>query len=129
VARRSLTSELSSAGVSGSVVGDAALVISELVGNAVRHARPLPGGALRAAWTLHGQWIQISVTDGGSTDVPMAVRADEAATGGRGLSIVEALSQSWGTRRSGQGLEVWATLPCGTRVDQRSGCGELAAAP
>ena len=84
------------------MIGDAALVISELVGNAVRHASPLPGGALRVEWSLHADTVEISVTDGGSHAVPVAVHADEAAIGGRGLSIVEALSRTWGTRRAGR---------------------------
>ena len=73
VARRSLTTELSAAGVSRSVVGDAALVISELVGNAIRHAHPLPGGALRVEWSLRPNTVEIAVTDGGSSEVPVAV--------------------------------------------------------
>jgi anti-sigma regulatory factor (Ser/Thr protein kinase) len=43
VARRRLIEELLAAGFFGAVIGDAALVISELLSNAIRHARPLPG--------------------------------------------------------------------------------------
>ena len=126
VARRSLTSELSGAGVSNAVVGDAALVISELVGNAVRHASPLPGGALRVEWSLHPDTVEIAVTDGGSTELPVAVQADEAAIGGRGLSIVEALSRTWGTRRAGRGMVVWAHIPRVQGGRARRGCEPLA---
>jgi anti-sigma regulatory factor (Ser/Thr protein kinase) len=93
------------------VVGDAALVLSELVGNAVRHARPLPGGAMRVEWSLHPDTVEVAVTDGGSSELPVALPADEAATGGRGLTIVEALSSAWGTRRADRGKVVWAHVP------------------
>lgn len=126
VARRSLTSELSAAGVARSVIGDAALVISELVGNAVRHAHPLPGGAVRAEWSLHPDTIEIAVTDGGSTELPVAVHADETAIGGRGLTIVEALSRAWGTRRAGRGMVVWAQIPRVQGGRARRGCEPLA---
>ena len=111
VARRSLTSELTAAGIAGTVVGDAALVISELVGNAVLHAHPLPGGALRVEWSLQRDTVEIAVTDGGSSEVPVAIHPDAASTGGRGLSIVEALCRTWGTRRAGRGKVVWARIP------------------
>ena len=111
VARRSLTSELSAAGVARTVVGDAALVISELVGNAVRHASALPGGAVRVEWSLHPETVDIAVTDGGSSQVPRALHADEVSIGGRGLTIVDALSRAWGTRRAGRGVVVWAEVP------------------
>jgi anti-sigma regulatory factor (Ser/Thr protein kinase) len=126
VARRSLTTELSAAGVSHTVIGDAALVISELVGNAIRHASPLPGGAVRVEWALHPDTVEIAVMDGGSTELPVAVHADEAAIGGRGLSIVEALSRTWGTRRAGSGMVVWAHIPRVQGGRARRGCEPLA---
>ena len=43
VARRHLVSDLIEAGVCTSAVTDAALVISELLSNALQHAGPLPG--------------------------------------------------------------------------------------
>jgi anti-sigma regulatory factor (Ser/Thr protein kinase) len=123
-----LTPELSSAGISGTVIGDAALVITELVGNAVRHAAPLPGGAVRVEWSLRPETVEIAVTDGGASELPAAVHADEVAIGGRGLSIVEALSRTWGTRRAGRGLVVWAQIPHGRGGRLPTGCEHLAAA-
>jgi anti-sigma regulatory factor (Ser/Thr protein kinase) len=122
-----LSSELSAAGVSRSVIGDAALVISELVGNAIRHAHPLPGGAVRVEWSLRPNTVEIAVTDGGSSEVPVAVDAEDTAIGGRGLSIVEALSQTWGTRRAERGMVVWAQV-ARKQGGRSRGCGELAIA-
>src|SRR5579875_4223202 len=47
VARRRLVAELTAADVTGPAVGDAAVVISELVSNAVRHATPLTGSMIK----------------------------------------------------------------------------------
>ncbi len=44
VARANLKTWLDEGGSSTGPVDDARIVISELVGNSVRHARPLPGG-------------------------------------------------------------------------------------
>ena len=44
VARRKLTAELRAAGIFDAAVTDAALVVSELLSNAILHAHPLPGG-------------------------------------------------------------------------------------
>ena len=49
VARRRLVSDLIEAGLYGSTISDAALVLSELLSNALRHATPLPGSCLRVA--------------------------------------------------------------------------------
>jgi anti-sigma regulatory factor (Ser/Thr protein kinase) len=47
VARRRLSSELVDSGVYDSIVDDATVIISELISNALRHARPLPSGQVR----------------------------------------------------------------------------------
>jgi len=47
------------------VVGDAALVVSELLSNAIRHAAPLPGSTVRVAWTLHEDSLHVAVSDAG----------------------------------------------------------------
>jgi hypothetical protein len=82
-----------------------------VVGYAVRHALPLPGGVVRVAWQLLvGGGLLIKVTDGGSPNAP-AIRPPSAdAVDGRGLAIVEALSRHWGVERDGLGQCVWAEL-------------------
>ena len=52
VARQRLAAELTAAGIFDGAVGDAVLVVSELLSNAIRHARPLPGANLQLAWAL-----------------------------------------------------------------------------
>jgi anti-sigma regulatory factor (Ser/Thr protein kinase) len=111
VARRRLVSELIRAGVCGSVITDSALVVSELLSNALQHATPLPGSGLRVAWCLDGGSVRVSVTDGGAQTVPELGEPNPYTTGGRGLRIVERLSQCWGTRRDEEGTTVWAEVP------------------
>jgi anti-sigma regulatory factor (Ser/Thr protein kinase) len=90
---------------------DAMSIAAELVGNAVRHARPLPGGVVRVAWhLLVGGGLLIKVTDGGSQNAPMVRPPSIDAVDGRGLAIVAALSTRWGVDRDGIGQCVWAEL-------------------
>lgn len=74
---------------------DARLVVSELVGNAVRHARPLADGTMRIAWGHDDDVIDIAVTDGGALTTPEKLDAGVSDLAGRGLAIVETLATKW----------------------------------
>jgi anti-sigma regulatory factor (Ser/Thr protein kinase) len=110
VARHQLTEDLLAAGIFAAAVGDAALVVSELLSNAIRHAHPLPGARLQVTWVLDAGSIEVTVTDGGSCTRPHALRPSASTLGGRGLGIVEHLSRRWGVRTDDLGLTVWAIL-------------------
>lgn len=110
VARRRLAAELTAAGIFGGVVGDAVLVVSELLSNAVLHARPLPGSNLLLAWALDENAIEVAVSDGGATTRPTMAQPTVSSLGGRGLGIVEYLARSWGVRNDATGLTVWAVV-------------------
>jgi anti-sigma regulatory factor (Ser/Thr protein kinase) len=92
------------------LVADCRLVVSELVGNAVRHARPLSGGTVDVDWRCSDHELAISVTDGGSPSTPEAVDAPTDALTGRGLSIVEALAHRWWVERSAARTTVHAVV-------------------
>ena len=111
VARRRLVSDLIRAGICGSVITDAALVLSEILSNALRHATPLPGSGLRVAWSLDAGTVRVSVSDGGAQTLPELGEPSPSTTGGRGLRIVDRLSQCWGTHRDDKGVTVWAEVP------------------
>jgi serine/threonine-protein kinase RsbW len=95
VVRRELRSWLQAKGFEGETVDDARVVVSELVGNSVRHAAPLPVNDIAVAWALEGDDLVISVSDGGGTTSPQVMSTERSAISGRGLSIVEALVDRW----------------------------------
>jgi anti-sigma regulatory factor (Ser/Thr protein kinase) len=95
VARKQLVAWLRTLGAHDEARDDARLVVSELVGNAVRHARPLADGTMHVAWTSHDMAVDIAVTDGGALTTPERVEAGVSDLAGRGLSIVETLATRW----------------------------------
>jgi anti-sigma regulatory factor (Ser/Thr protein kinase) len=109
-ARHRLSDELGSL-VSADRLADAEAIAAELVGNAVRHAEPLPGDVIRVAWRLlEGGGLEIRVTDGGSPAGPQMRVASPESLDGRGLTIVAALADHWGVERDGLGQCVWASI-------------------
>jgi len=115
VARRRLTAELSVHPLPADLVDDAALLLSELVGNAVRHAVPLPGGVLRVGWDVRQDRVLLQVVDGGSTGAhrPVVLHPGPEAVTGRGLTIVARIASAWGVEHFGTGQRVWAELGAG----------------
>lgn len=111
VARQRLAADLSAAGIFEAAAGDAVLVVSELLSNAIRHARPLPGASVQVAWALGNDAIEVAVSDGGAATTPARTHASVSALGGRGLDIVEYVARRWGVRSDDSGQTVWAVLP------------------
>ncbi|MDG4763135.1 ATP-binding protein [Solwaraspora sp. WMMD406] len=115
LARHKLATALANR-VRPTLLSDVMAVVAELVGNAVRHARPLPDGMVRITCQLiplnRGATVRIKVTDGGSGSVPQVRSATADALNGRGLSIVAALAQRWGVEKTGSGRCVWAEIAC-----------------
>jgi anti-sigma regulatory factor (Ser/Thr protein kinase) len=83
----------------------AELMASELATNSVRHARSQFQISIRL-----GQDIRIEVRDNGSGD-PQMLSPGPQDPSGRGLLIVESMSEDWGVRRSDAAKTVWFTLP------------------
>ena len=84
------------------------LVVSELVTNAIRHARPPV--QLRLIHLTHEDSLVCEVSDGDST-APHLRRARTFDEGGRGLLLVAQLTRRWGTRQSAGGKTIWAEQP------------------
>ena len=97
-ARRRVREELRAAGAAETVVDDAVLILSELLSNSCRHARPLSADrCIRAAWRRNSRGeLTISVTDGGGPTRPLPATPSVSARGGRGLAIITALARDWG---------------------------------
>lgn len=92
------------------MVDDANVIVSELLSNALRHARPLPSGELRVTWTRSANEVEVAVSDGGATTEPRRGQPALSSLGGRGLGIVEALAERWGVRHENGATTVWAIL-------------------
>lgn len=92
------------------MVEDVALVASELIGNAVRHASPLPGGELQVSWELRDDGVEVRVTDGGGAARPIPRQVGPQDLSGRGLSIVDRVANDWGVDASANRTTVWARV-------------------
>lgn len=112
-ARRALGTWLHGHGFDDGIVDDAQLVVTELVSNALRHARPLPDGGLAVGWAREANQLLITVRDGGGATEPTRLAAGPEAMGGRGLAIVDALGSSWFTEHdpAGSAIHVHLDLP------------------
>lgn len=113
MARHRLAGALAGA-ISTDLIADAVAVVAELVGNAIRHAQPLPGDVIRVSWRVRAfverQLIVVQVTDGGAPETPRQRQVGPDAVDGRGLAIVAALADRWGVERDDAGQCVWAEL-------------------
>jgi serine/threonine-protein kinase RsbW len=90
---------------------EVALVATELLGNAVRHARALNDGKMAVEWGVGEYGVEIAVTDGGSATVPEVRDAEPTEARGRGLAIVATLATRWGVERTNAETTVWAVVP------------------
>lgn len=117
--REAVAADLTAREVSEKVIGEAELVVTELVTNSLRHARPLPDHTVRVHWKARGDHVEIEVGDGGGETTPAPAARAVWATSGRGLRIVRSLAHEWGVTQDDRQVNVWAALggPSRRRVD------------
>ncbi|MFI6730006.1 ATP-binding protein [Streptomyces atratus] len=88
-------------------VADAAeLALTELIANVVRHV--LGRRCQTLIFLLPAGGVRVEVADA-SPELPRAVMGDALDEGGRGLVLVDAVTDGWGVepRRDGRGKTVW----------------------
>lgn len=85
-------------------IGDARLVVSELVTNAITHGE----GAVVLKAALEGGILRIEVVDEGTGEAPAIRERGADELGGRGLRIVDTVSVRWGAFEGT--THVWAEL-------------------
>jgi len=95
------------------LIDHATLGVTELLTNVHRHAQPDKTCTVEVSLLLDR--LTVSVRDNDPRIPGITVEApdpdDEFATSGRGLAIIEAMSESWGVRPHGDsGKAVWFTL-------------------
>ena len=87
---------------------DAVLLVGELVTNGVLHAAAGAAHEIVLELIIGLDDVRVEVSDGGSTAVPMIRPLDPTRPGGRGLFLVDTLSDRWGMSREGnRGTRVW----------------------
>jgi anti-sigma regulatory factor (Ser/Thr protein kinase) len=95
------------------IVEAAELMTSELATNCLRHAR----SDFELAIRLSGDTIRVELSDHGEGQ-PELRSPTPRERSGRGLRIVQELSQDWGITPSPNGKIVWFTLPLRTPAAQ-----------
>ena len=87
---------------------DAVLLVGELVTNSVLHAATGAAHEIVLELVIGLDDVRVVVTDGGSPTVPMIQPLDPRRPGGRGLFLVDTLSDRWGmTREGSHETQVW----------------------
>jgi len=95
---------------------DLCLLLHELVANSVLHAGADASAMIDVQLLIADATVRVAVSDHGSASVPAVLAYDAGRDGGRGLRLVEDLSDAWGMRRDGVNgttmwFEVWREPP------------------
>lgn len=85
----------------------AALVVSELVSNAVQHAR----STCRVTVAIEDAGLRVGVRDYAPGQEPRPRPVDFDRASGRGLHLVALVSSSWGVQQHLDGKTAWALIP------------------
>ncbi len=108
LARKVLQRLCRQVGLSEALAQEAAVLTSEVVTNAVRHA----GGAPHLSVVVSPAGVYVEVQDGSPALPPLGPQRlpPSSSTGGRGLAILHAWADSWGACPQGDGKVVWFAL-------------------
>lgn len=125
-ARRFVRKVLTDAAAPVGLVDDAALVVTELVANAVLHA----GGPIQLLTAVAEDAASVRIEVADSSPVPPVLREyGTAASTGRGLTLVARLSTAWGVERADAGKRVWVELSHGSEREVSAPTSTIAAGP
>lgn len=111
-AREQLTRALADWGLTGEAGEPAQLVVTEMLSNAIDHAR----APIRIAVRFTGESVRVEVHDA-SAEPPRQQPHDPSRLRGRGLQMVDALSSKWGWTNDAGGKTVWADVSIGWPSD------------
>jgi anti-sigma regulatory factor (Ser/Thr protein kinase) len=98
-----------------------ALLVSELVTNAIRHAEPLDGDSVKLTIETSADLVRLEVRDAGGGFAPQAREREPLSVGGQGLALIDALSEDWGIDRDSDGCTVWCEVIVGEHRDAGRG--------
>ncbi len=86
-------------------------LVSELVTNSIEHAET---SCIRVLLMQADGVLRLDVTDDDVVSLPVRARPSIDDISGRGLTIVEALSDRWGVHIASSAKTVWCELGCGS---------------
>jgi anti-sigma regulatory factor (Ser/Thr protein kinase) len=95
-----------------SVRDDVLLVVTELVNNAVRHAKAGPDRPVRVEIRHRAPTLRVAVFDEGNGFTSDGPRAEGEKSGGWGLFLVDQIADRWGITSTGSGTCVWLEIRC-----------------
>jgi len=110
-------------GVGDDLLADVVLALDEAVSNAVRHGSR-GGGPVEVSVDSDGEWVEMSVRDGGPTDHLPRLPAEPPPvlhTGGRGLWLILQLVDEVRLQRVGEGTRLIMRRSVASRVDSLVG--------
>jgi anti-sigma regulatory factor (Ser/Thr protein kinase) len=106
------------------VQDDLALLVTELITNAVRHGGAGPGRPVQVGVRRRDGRIRVQVTDEGTEFDPPSPSVPIDSSGGWGLFLVDRIAERWGIRPTAAGTCVWFELPVGAPAGPR-GLGQV----
>ncbi|MEE1767438.1 ATP-binding protein [Streptomyces sp. JV185] len=95
------------------VVHAAQICVTELVANVVTHVGP--GTPCCLAVSMNGDRLRVEVSDPDLREIPTLVAAAEGRETGRGMALVDGVSDRWGVILRGDSKVTWCELPTGLR--------------
>jgi anti-sigma regulatory factor (Ser/Thr protein kinase) len=104
-ARQVVRDAAASWGLSEDLADDAQLVVTELVSNGLDHGE----GLITLTVSRRAGGMLVEVHDESSKQ-PLVRPVDPSSARGRGMQLVQALSERWGTTPEVRGKVVWAEL-------------------
>lgn len=106
-ARRFAAQTMEGWGCDEDVVDTVLLLLSEVVSNAILHART----ELEVGLAVRSGVVRVEVVDGAAMPIHRRPSGPDDQSG-RGSSLIETLSEAWGTDRMTTGKRVWFEVAC-----------------
>ncbi|GAA3992345.1 hypothetical protein GCM10022384_45110 [Streptomyces marokkonensis] len=105
--RRKVRTRLEAWGLQG-LVDEAQLCVSELVANVITHVGA--GTPTTLALLMNGTFLRIEVHDPDTRALPTLIAADVQAEAGRGVALVDAVTDRWGVLLHADRKVTWCEL-------------------
>ncbi|MFE7232847.1 ATP-binding protein [Streptomyces sp. NPDC057596] len=90
------------------LVDEAQLCVSEFVANVITHVGV--GTPTTLAVLMNGTFLRIEVHDPDTRALPTLVAADIESEGGRGMALIEAITDRWGVQLTAERKVTWCEL-------------------